>query len=79
MQSDKIEVRVNEILIQLLNINVTDTNLTIKQSDHKEWDSLKHISIIADLEEEFDIMFDPEEIVVINSSDKIIDLILNKL
>lgn len=43
------------------------------------WDSLGHMRIIAGLEDEFDIEFEIEEIIDLNSIQKIFELVNSKL
>ena len=40
-----------------------------------EWDSLKHIQLIAELEDELNIQFDYEDIVTMNSIEKIDEIL----
>ncbi len=39
----------------------------LKFQQIQEWDSVGHMDLIASLEDEFDIMFDTEEIIGLNS------------
>jgi acyl carrier protein len=50
----------------------------IKQSNYPKWDSLKHISLAVQLEETFDVFFEPEEISELTSIENIIDIIEKK-
>jgi acyl carrier protein len=51
-------------VIELLNTFFKVDTITLKstQSDVAEWDSLRHLSLIVKIEEEFDLDFDPIEI-----------------
>ena len=51
-------------VIELLNtfFKVDTITLDSTQSDVAEWDSLRHLSLIVKVEEEFDLDFDPIEI-----------------
>ena len=51
-------------VIDLLNtfFKVTTITLETAQADIAEWDSLRHLSLIVKIEEEFDLDFDPTEI-----------------
>lgn len=51
-------------VIELLNtfFKVDTITLDSTQSDVAEWDSLRHLSLIVKIEEEFDLDFDPIEI-----------------
>ena len=39
-------------------------------NSHETWDSVGHMALIADLEDNFDIMFDMEDIVDLSSYEK---------
>jgi acyl carrier protein len=47
----------------------------VSQHDVEKWDSLNHLNLIIALEEEFDILFEPEEIAEMTSIQKIISKI----
>lgn len=42
----------------------------LKFQQIQEWDSVGHMDLIASLEDEFDIMFDTEEIIGLNSYER---------
>ena len=54
----------------------------LKYQDIEQWDSLGHMSMIASLEEEFDIMFEMDDIIDFSSFTKVLkhlqNTILNK-
>ena len=54
------ENRVIELLNTFFKVDTITINST--QSDVAEWDSLRHLSLIVKIEEEFDLDFDPSEI-----------------
>lgn len=70
------EEKIVDILKSVLN---TD-NITVdsNQTDCEAWDSLKALSIIIDLESEFCISFEPEDIVKMNSVKAIAEIIRKK-
>ena len=77
------EVGVREKVMQVLKnvLNLDDgvgTDQLIKK-ETEAWDSLKHISIVAELEIAFDIQFEPEDIVNLISGDEITRIIYEKL
>ena len=47
-----------------------DTALTLKYQDVPAWDSVGHMSLIAALEDTFDIMMDTDDIIDFNSFEK---------
>ena len=53
--------KLKDIFIKLL--NQKDVKFDNLQLGTKNWDSLKHMNLITALEEEFDVIFDDQEIV----------------
>lgn len=49
------------------------------QSNCESWDSLHHLSLMSELEDEFDIEFEPEEINVMSDFDKVCSIIAQKI
>lgn len=51
-----------DVFIRTFNVNgeILNENFTFKDVD--AWDSVAHLSLISELEDEFDIMFDAEDI-----------------
>lgn len=54
--------KVSLILSKNLEINNSDFDFEICQANCEQWDSLKTLFIVSDLEEEFNIQFEPSEI-----------------
>ncbi len=82
MDSDikDINNKVLKIIADVLNLEPEKIKKNnILRNEFTEWDSLKHISIVAALENYFDIQFEPEEISEINDSEKIVKIIYEKL
>ncbi|HHQ5456027.1 TPA: phosphopantetheine-binding protein [Aeromonas veronii] len=48
-------------------------------SDQDLWDSFAHLELILSLEEEFDIMLEPEEIAEMRTPRKVIETISKKI
>ena len=51
-----------------LNIDSSKLNKNITPADIETWDSLTHLNLIATIESEFNIDFEPEEILDVYSS-----------
>ncbi len=47
-----IELRIEKIFVKVFDLEAPKF---INKSEHEEWDSLKHIELILELEDEFDI------------------------
>jgi acyl carrier protein len=68
--------RIKKIVSEVLKINVDDTTA---QTTCVEWDSLRHLNLIIELEIEFDISFEPEEMACMKSIDTIGKIVSAKL
>lgn len=70
----------NELDLHNRVLSVLSKTLKIKSETIKKrnWDSLEHISLISAMEEEFDIIFEPEEIVEMIHYENIIIIIQQK-
>lgn len=65
--------RIKKIMAELFNVNIETIpdEATIKEIEN--WDSLNHIKLIMEIENEFNIKFDTEVIPELNSLEKIIN------
>ncbi len=50
----------------------------ISQKDNSNWDSLKHLSLIVALEDEFKLSFEPSEIQQMTSFNEIMEILSEK-
>lgn len=51
-----------EIVAGVLRVNKEDLNMGLKKEDLPSWDSLAHIALVAELEEELDLEIPIEEV-----------------
>ena len=56
-----------------------DINNESSQKNCNQWDSLHHLNFIVDLEMEFDISFEPEEISIMSSITEVEKILKTKL
>lgn len=56
-----------ELLAELLQIPVTKVTADLTMKDLDVWDSLKHMEVIAALEQQFELQFSFDEIVTMRS------------
>lgn len=68
--------KILKIVEQVLNTKVDENT---SQKNCSEWDSLRHLNLIIELEMEFDISFEPEEIAKLTNVQIIESLIKEKL
>ncbi len=57
----------NNAFVQVFGAKVEELNDNYGKETVEEWDSVHQLSLIAELEEAFDIMFDPEDIMDMTS------------
>ena len=71
------EEKVLSILCKVLEDNNLTTNCSQQNCD--SWDSLHHLNICFELEGEFGVMFEPDEMIEMNSFENIIKILNKKL
>lgn len=62
MNREEIIERVNEVFREIFDDEVLEVNEDTTAADVEGWDSLKHISLIEAIEEEFDIRFTMKQV-----------------
>lgn len=60
MEENKVYKKVGEIFIRMFS-NVPKLNEEISSKDISDWDSLRHVMLISEIEKEFGISFDLED------------------
>ena len=63
---EKIE-KYNNAFVEVFGTKVEDLNDDYGKDTVEEWDSVHQLSLIAQMEDAFDIMFDPEDIMDMTS------------
>lgn len=58
---------------------LNEVNENISQKNCSKWDSLNHLNLIIELETEFDISFEPEEIALMKTLNDIEKIIKKKI
>ena len=66
----------NNAFVQVFGAKVENLNDSYGKDTVDEWDSVHQLGLIAELEEAFDIMFDPEDIMDLTSYAKGKELLL---
>jgi len=67
------------VIADVFGIEKTKISEDLSKENFEKWDSIMHLSLIAELEEKFEISFEPEEIELINSVMKLREIIKNKI
>lgn len=52
----------NNAFVQVFGVKAEELNNNFGKDTVEEWDSVHQLGLVAELEESFDIMFDPEDI-----------------
>ena len=73
------ENRIKNIMSEVFKIPADSVNDKSSPDTVESWDSLKHLQLILSLEDEFEIIFNGDEIAAILSFDSIRSIIKEKL
>ena len=60
-------------------LETEDISLNTSQENCENWNSLRHLNLVSELEDEFGVEFEPEEIAEMHSVNSIIEMIKKKL
>ncbi len=63
-----------KIMEEVFEMNIQDFPGSINQEQLDNWDSLRHLNLIVELEEAFEVSYEPEEIAEMTSIEKILDI-----
>ena len=66
-----VKQKIKNILASVLEVPVKEIHDDASQKNLSIWDSLQHLNLIVELEESFNLEFEPEEIGDMNSLEKI--------
>ena len=68
-----IKEKKKKIMTEVFQIESSLVNDKISQKNTGQWDSLNHLNLIVEIEEEFDVSFTPEQIGSMTSLERILD------
>ena len=57
------ETKIKNVMSSIFDVELDQINDTTTQGDLENWDSLGHMNLVVALEEEFELVFDEEEII----------------
>lgn len=69
------EDKIIELIARVLNVPVGDVTLETEIGELDEWDSLRNVQIIAQLEKEFEVKITPDMIMDLEDVSDIVGLI----
>lgn len=75
----EIKDKVFEIIANVLSVNVSEITLDSTVGDFPSWDSLGQLNILQSVQDEFEIEFEPEEMMDIEDVNDIIKAVESKL
>ncbi|MBQ8958966.1 MAG: acyl carrier protein [Bacteroidales bacterium] len=71
------EQKILNIMKSVFQTDVVD--VTCSQRSCEQWDSMNHLNLVVELEMEFGVSFEPEEIVKMQSFQEVVQILKGKL
>ena len=71
------EEKVFKILKDVLEMD--EVSMNTSQDNCENWNSLRHLNLVSELEDEFGVEFEPEEIAEMHSVNSIIEIVKKRL
>lgn len=59
--------KLNSIFMEIFSVEESELNNEFINTNVEDWDSIRHLSLAARIEDEFELMFDPEDILGLTS------------
>ena len=72
------EVKLKDIFVKIFPEIENDFDLNREQSDYENWDSFSHVNLISEIEDQFSIELETDEIISISSARSVLELINKK-
>ena len=72
------EEKIKEIFVKVFPEIENDFDLNREQSDYENWDSFTHVNLVSEIEEQFNIELETDEIISISSAKSVLELINKK-
>lgn len=72
------EQKIREIMAEIFEVPAGQLTRSFTQQDIENWDSLRHLNLIVELESVFDVSYEPEEIGAMNTFDKVVAITKKK-
>ena len=66
------------IMAEVFEMSTQDFPDSINQNHIDNWDSLRHLNLVVELEEAFEVSYEPEEIAIMTSIEKIAEITIEK-
>ena len=69
------EKTVEQIFCRVIGFNESDATDDVDYNDCERWDSLNHLKMVAELEEKFDVEFETDDIIAMETLGKIKEIV----
>lgn len=79
MDTNEIKNKVCEIIAGICGVAPSEITENSTVGDYPQWDSVGHLSILSNVEETFDISFEPEEMMEIEDVKDMVNAVNAKL
>ena len=70
--------KLREVMAEIFKIPADSVTDTLTMEDVEKWNSLSHLELVLELQDQFGVSFEPEEIIDLVSVAKIKELLGNK-
>lgn len=74
-----VKEKVFEVIAEVCEVDKSEVTLESSVGDFPAWDSMGHLAILSNVEEAFDISFDPEEMMELEDASDIIKAVDAKI
>ncbi len=74
-----VKEKVFEVIAEVCEVDKSEITLESSVGDFPAWDSMGHLAILSNVEEAFDISFDPEEMMELEDVNDIVKAVEMKL
>lgn len=78
MNEEQIKEKVRKVFLNVFS-DINEFRFDMGSEDIKEWDSLSHMNLVSELEKEFNVSMDIDEISEMDSVKKVVEVIEKKL
>ena len=66
--------QIRKIMADVFQVDESQLKENFTQEEVTNWDSLRHLNLIVELEEAFNVSYEPEEIAEMTSFEKVLEL-----
>ena len=74
-ESNQDEAKARQAFVAALGIDEDTDFATLAYGQHEKWDSIGHMALVAELEAEFDIMLDTDDVIAMSSYDVALEIL----